>query len=118
MAVSADNEVGKENVCKPDDATHENDAAPAMQKGKKPHEKMGEDITHLGWEQLRDKDIIDMRLKKERISKEKCMLRSCIVKYLEKVSDVETVKFEDPSSYMGSWQKHVQSHKNNLQLNT
>ena len=32
-----------------------------------------------------------MRLEKERISKEKCMLRSCIVKYLEKVLDVETV---------------------------
>ena len=92
VAVSADDEVAKEDDCEPDEETHEDGAAPVMQKDKKPHEKMGEDITYLGRQQLMDKDIIQMRLEKERISKEKCMLRSCIVNYLEKASEVETVK--------------------------
>ena len=70
---------------------------------------MGKDISELGWQQLKEKNIIEVRLEKEMISREKCMLQECIVKYLENNADKESISMKELSDYMGLWQRHVRS---------
>ena len=83
MAVEADEEVATKEGAEPEEDSH-NGIGP--RKGKKqakvPYEKMGKDISELGWQQLKEKNIIEAHFEKERMSREKCMLRECVLKYL------------------------------------
>ena len=67
-------------------------------KGKKEakvrYEKTGEDISELGCQQPKEKNITEVRLEKERMSREKCMLREYIVKYLHNNAETKFVSMK------------------------
>jgi hypothetical protein len=77
---------------------------------------MGEDITKIGNELLVKKDFVAVREEKRRILEQKNLLRECIVNHLSQQAVNNPVNFIEPSTYMGSWQHHVRTTKNNLQL--
>ena len=79
-------------------------------------EKMGDGITLMGREKLLEKYYVSIRAEKARITKEKCLLRECIVNSLSGVNKDVSVSFKTTSRRMGSWQAHVRSVPNNLKL--
>ena len=81
-----------------------------------PYAKMGEDISALGLATLRAKNILEVRAESARRTKERNVLRQCIVNYLGKEQGNSNVSFVRNSEHMGSWQRFVRRNKNNLHL--
>ena len=120
VAVATEEELG----CDGDDAELEasrqlESAAKKSKSNKKmmePYAKMGEDITALGLEILRGRNILEIRAELARRSKEKSLLRQCIVNYFGKDQEKSSVSLVPNSEYMGFWQRFVRLDKNNLHL--
>ena len=105
MAVEEDREVVTEVGADSEEDSHNNTGPhTGKNESKVPYKNMCEENSMLGWQQLKEKNIIEVRLEKEMISREKCMLQECIVKYLENNVDKKLVSMKELSDYMVLWQ--------------
>ena len=91
-------------------------SAKKVTKVSEPYAKMGEDVSSLGLETLRAKNILEVRAESARRTKERNVLCQCIVNYLGKEQGNSNVSFVRNSEHMGSWQRFVRRNKNNLHL--
>jgi hypothetical protein len=88
----------------------------SSKKTMEPYAKMGEDSSSLELEILCVKNIVEVRAELARRTKERNVLRQCIVNYLGKEQDNSSVSLVTSSEHMGSWQRFVRRNKNNLHL--
>ena len=66
--------------------------------------------------ELRGKNILEVRAESARRTKERNVLRQCIVNYLGKEQGNSSVSLVRNSEHMASWQRFVRRNKNNLHL--
>ena len=91
-------------------------SAKKVTKVSEPCAKMGEDVSALGLATLRAKNILEVRAESARRTKERNVLRQCVVNYLGKEQGNSSVSLVSNSEHMGSWQRFVRRNKNNLHL--
>ena len=91
-------------------------SAKKIKKVSEPYARMGEDVSALGLATLCAKNILEVRAESARRTKERNVLRQCIVNYLGKEQDNSSVSLVTSSEHMGSWQRFVRRNKNNLHL--
>ena len=77
-------------------------SAKKVTKVSEPYAKMGEDFSALGLATLRAKNILEVRAESARRTKERNVLRQCIVNYLGKEQDNSSTNLVTTSEHMGS----------------
>ena len=77
---------------------------------------MGDDTAVLGRAKLEEKKRLEVRAEREQVSAEKSKLRRCIMKLSAHSSTSVAIDLCPAKEYSMSWQRHLHTNPNNLNL--
>ena len=77
---------------------------------------LGQDVRPVGMKSLMERNVLDVRVEKYRVSRENATLRSCITQLANDYKNVTHLDLDDVPATRPRWQEYVRTNSNNLNL--